>query len=95
MPTDALPQPWPMPVGAATFRRVYRDALGRPMRGRITLTGTQRTDYGDTSILPAPVTVELVDGVAAADLPPDTYTWTADLRTAEGARVTDSGQITL
>lgn len=94
------PQPYPGDVlgalpGTVRWRKEYRDALGRPLAGTVTLTGKTRADHGELTVLPAPVPQSLVDGVLEVDLPPDTYLFTAQLRTAEGARVTDEGAFTL
>jgi hypothetical protein len=94
MPAPALPQPWHSHLpGSVAFRRVYRDALGRPMTGTVTLTGQNHTEMGGAVIPPAPVAVEIVNGVVEVNLPPDTYTLTAALRTADGSRVSDSATV--
>lgn len=43
----------------------------------------------------APVAVQLVDGVLEVDLPADTYSFVAELYTAEGVRVIDRGEFQL
>lgn len=95
------PQPYPGDLvaalpGTVRYRRVYLDALGRPMSGSLTFTGTARTEAGGAVVLPAPVVVP-VGGNGGVDvwLPSDTYTVEASLRTADGARVTDSDTVTL
>lgn len=91
MPAPALPQPFPEPLpGTAPLRREYRDALGRPMTGTVTITGTQRHTAGERVTPVAPVVADLVAGVLEVDLPPDTYTLTAALRTVDGNRVGDT-----
>ena len=96
MPTPALPIPWPEPIpGSVTYRRIYQDTLGRPLRGKVTITGAARTQAGDVVVPPAPVVVDVVDGTLTVDLPPDTYRITAELRTKEGAKVTDTDTITV
>lgn len=96
MPADALPVPWSTPLsGTVHYRREYRDVLGRAMRGSATITGTARTDTGGAVVIPATVTVELTAGVLEVDLPPDTYTIAADLRTADGVRTSDTDTVTL
>jgi hypothetical protein len=96
MPVDALPQPHPVAVpGTVTYRHEYRDALGRPLRGTVTLTGRTGADLDGLTVPPAPVPGELVGGVLEVDLPPDTYRLEGVLRTAEGARVTVRDEITL
>lgn len=96
MPVDALPVAW----GAGgpdtvTYRREYRDLLGRPMRGQVTVTGTTRWSSDQAVTLPAPVVVELVGGVLEVDLPPDTYSLVAALRTVDGERANDSDEVIL
>lgn len=96
MPADALPVPHPQSLaGTVNYRRSYLDTLGRPMRGDVTLTGSARSASGDAVVVPAPVAVPLVDGVLDVNLPPDVYRVVANLRTADGARVTDSDTVTL
>ncbi len=96
MPDDALPQPWTTPMpGAVRYRRMYRDALGRPMSGTVTFTGTTGHDTGDVAVPAAPVTVTLVDGAVDVHLPADTYSFAAALRTADGARTADQGTVVL
>lgn len=93
MAADALPMPWAEPTpGAVTYVRQYRDVLGRPMRGVVTITPTKLA-VGD--VVAGPVTVELVGGELSVSLPPGSYTLTASLRTEEGARVTDTSTATL
>ncbi len=84
------PQPYPGDLiatvpGAVRHRRQYRDPLGRPMTGSVTLTGRATTGDG---YVPAPVTVAVLDGVLEVELPPDTYDAVATLRTVDGARLT-------
>lgn len=96
MPVDAKAAPWPEPLAALIhYRRDYRDVLGRPMRGTVTITGTARSDADGTVILPAPVTVELAAGVLEVDLPSDTYRIEAALRTVDGFRTSDTDTVTL
>lgn len=98
MPDPALPEPRPTPValaGAVRFTRRYADALGRPMRGTVTLTPTAPTTAGGAVIPAAPVPVELDAGLLEVDLPPGTYRLSAALRTAEGAQATDAGTVTI
>ncbi len=96
MPDDALPQPWPtQAVHTARYRREYRDPLGRPMRGTLTISGATRTDTADVAIVPTPVNVTLVDGVLEADLPPGDYTLTGQLTNVDGARIIEEGSFTL
>lgn len=94
MPTPALPEPWPTPLpGTVTYRREYRDVLGRAMRGKVTLTGSERRHDDCVTVLPVAVTVDLSGGVLEVNLPPDTYQVSAALRTVDGDRVTDTGTI--
>ena len=96
MPAPALPEAWPTPLpGTVTLRREYRDPLGRPMRGKVTLTGSERHDGDGLTVLPVAVTVDLNGGVLEVALPPDTYTLTAALRTTDGERVSDSSTVVL
>lgn len=96
MPTDAKPQERTGALpGTVPYRREYRDALGRPMDGTVTLTGQARTELGGIVVLPAPVTVELVGGVLDVHLPPDTYTLQATLRTVDRDRTADSDTVTV
>lgn len=94
-PDQPAPYPGDTAPGGATWRRTWRDPLGRPMSGTVTLTGTARHDTGDLSVLPAPVTVALVDGSVDVTLPADTYRWQATLRTVDGQRTTDIGTVAL
>lgn len=59
----------PVRGGPAPLRREYRDALGRPMTGRVIVT----------PYTGAVVEIPLVDGVLEADLPPGSYTLVAEL----------------
>jgi hypothetical protein len=94
------PQPYPGDLvvavpGAVPYRRIYRDAIGRPLTGKVTLTGKTRHTVDGLVVVPAPVEVELVDGALAVDLPPDDYDLAAELRTADGRRVTDADTVTV
>jgi len=94
MPVDALPAPSAIPVpGAVSFRHEYRDALGRPLVGSVTLTPETRTALRGVTIPAAPLVVPVVAGVLAADLPPGIYQLRADLRTVDGAPVVDTDRI--
>ena len=93
MPSPALPAP--RPTGGRPYQRAYRDMLGRPMSGQVTITGQTRHEDGDTVMMPVSVTVDLVDGVLAVHLPPDTYRLQATLRTVDGVRASDSTTVTL
>lgn len=98
MPADALPQPRPgtrILPGTAPYRRAWADPLGRPLRGKVVLTGQTRIEAGVLVVLPAPVTVELVDGVLDVILPCGPYRMAADLRTVDGAPVSDDGTFTV
>lgn len=93
MPAEALPIPWPEPIrGSVHFEKPYRDAAGRALSGKVTVTGTIRKDgvIGD-----APIVAEIVAGKLVLDLPPDTYTLVAKLQTPEGTKLTDTDTITL
>lgn len=96
MPVDAQPVPWPEPVsGEVQLRRVYLDALKRPLVGEVTISGNQRAASGGTVVVSADVRARLVDGVLDVSLPPGTYSLTATLRTVDGAPVTDKDEVTL
>lgn len=96
MPADALPQPWPeQSRTGSNYRREYRDVLGRPMSGSVTITGTARNDDGGTVTVPSPVVVELDAGVLDVHLPADTYTVVAQLATVDKSRVTDNDTVTI
>lgn len=98
MPADALPEPRPMPValpGAVPVRREYRDVLGRPMAGAVTVTPQSPADAAGVAVVAAPVKVELAGGVLAVSLPPGYYRLSADLRTADGATATSTGTLTV
>lgn len=94
------PQPYPGDLivslpGTVHYRREYRDALGRPMRGRVTITGAARSEHDGVVTLPAPVVVDVADGILDVDLPPDTYTITAALRTRDGDRASETLKVAL
>jgi hypothetical protein len=94
MPADALPIPPTVPVpGAVSYRHEYRDALGRPLVGSVTLTPETRTAARGVTIPAAPLVVPVVAGVLAADLPPGIYQVRADLRTVDGTPVVDTDRI--
>lgn len=94
MPADALPVPWAEPnPDAVPYVRQYRDLIGRPMRGTVTVIAERVRD--GAAVASAPVPVELVGGSLTVSLPPGTYTLIANLRTEEGARVTDSSTVKL
>lgn len=97
MPTPALPQPWPRSLpGRVRFRRVYTDALGRPVKeGTATFRGTARSSVGDVIVPVAPVTTTLRDGVLDVELPADTYRLSAVFYTVDGHRVVDEDTFTL
>lgn len=96
MPDPALPVNRPEDQdGSVLYRRAFRDALSRPLTGKVVIVGTRRHEINGSVILPVPFTVQLVNGVLEARLPPDTYKAEAELRTREGATVTDAFQITL
>lgn len=96
MPADALPVAWPAPLpGAVRYQRYYRDPAGRPLAGKVTITGVERTQDGAQVVVPAAVTVKLVGGSLDVDLSPDTYTLVAELRTVDGVRATDKDTITV
>lgn len=88
MPEPALPIPHdPLLKNLRPVRREYRDLLQRPMSGRLILTGELPTDEGVT-VSPAPVRVQVVDGVLALDLAPGSYAlagqlWGADEETMQ------------
>lgn len=93
-PGEVHPQPSPMglaltpkPLGVHPYRREYRDPLGRPYTGRVTITGTGEQRVG----LP----VDLVDGAINVVLPPDTYRLFAQLRTEDGERLVQVNDVTL
>lgn len=100
MSSPEQPAPYPGDLvaalpGTVRLERAYRDVLGRPMTGTVTLTGAARTATDSAVVVPAPVSVDLADGLLAVDLPPDTYRLQADLRTADGARATDTDEVVL
>lgn len=86
-------------LGAVTYRREYRDGLGRAMIGDVTFTGRTGAKLDGVTIPPTRVTVPLtkeMGGVLEVTLLPDTYTVVATLRTVDGAgRATDRAEITL
>jgi hypothetical protein len=65
------------------------------MRGSAVVTGKARTEADGLVVVPAPVTVALVDGVLEVDLPPDTYHVSAALRSVDGDRLEDSTTVVL
>ena len=96
MPVDALPIPPAASVpGAVPYRHEYRDALGRPLVGSVTLTPETRTAVPGVTIPTAPFTVPVVAGVLAVNLPPGIYQLRADLRTVDGAPVVDTDRVSI
>lgn len=96
MPVDALPQPWSDPLpGRVRLRREFRDALGRPLTGSVTLTGSAGAVLGGVTVPPVAVAAPVDGGVLEVDLLPDAYRLEGVLRTREGARVTVRDEITL
>lgn len=81
--------------GMSQLRRMYRDPLGRPMTGTATITGSARFADAEHVVLPAPVKVEIVDGLLAAYLSPGTYDVSAVLVSADGSRISDQETVTL
>lgn len=80
----------PSPPGATPtghYRRTFTDPLGRPLAGKVTLTGQTRHDHDGHSTLPAPVSVDLADGTLDVTLPLDTYQLEGRLITSDGTRV--------
>lgn len=97
MPDPALPVPLPEPTedtGTPLFRRSYVDALGRPLTGRLQLTPLEPLD-GDQMMLAVPVGVQIINGVAEANLPPGSYRLTGILRTVDRTAVVVNQQIVL
>lgn len=84
----------PLP-GLVHLERAYRDLLGRPLSGTVTITGRARHASDGQVIPPLPVPVQLTDGLLSVDLPPDTYTLSASLSTVEGARKLEVDTVTL
>lgn len=97
MPTPALPyEPTRGTLtGAVPVRREYRDLVGRPMSGKVTIVAGARGTAGNAVVPAAPVTVELVGGVLDVQLLPGTYQLAADLRTVDGDRVDDVQELVL
>lgn len=96
MPDDALPRPRPTVLpGQARVRHEFRDVLGRPLTGAVTLTPRAGARHDGLTVPPAPVTVEVAGGVLQAVLAPGTYRVEGTLRTADGARVNVRDEITL
>ena len=96
MPVEALPVPPAVPVpGAVSFRHEYRDALGRPLVGSVTLTPETRTAVPGVTIPTAPFTVPVVAGVLEVSLPLGIYQLRADLRTVDGAPVVDTDRVSV
>jgi len=96
MPADALPQPYPQPLpGTARVRREYRDPLGRPLTGSVTLTGRSSTQAGELTIPAVAVNVAISGGVLDVSLPAGVYDLAASLRTVDGARTTVTDEITV
>lgn len=100
------PQPYGGDVaggGSTTLQKVYADALGRPMTGRVAITGLApevrgraAIAGGGVGIMPgARLVVELTEGRLDLALPPGEYTLEAQLRTADGNRLTDTDTVTL
>lgn len=95
MPADALPQAASPLTGALPLRREYRDALGRPMTGRVRITGAQRAQAGEAVTVPAAVNADVPAGVLDVALPPGTYTLAAALTTVDGNRADDTETVEL
>jgi hypothetical protein len=96
MPADALPVPLVELAGTErTLRRVYLDALKRPLIGEVTISGNQRAAAGQTIVVAAAVRARLTDGVLEVSLPPGDYSLAASLRTVDGTPVTDRQDVTL
>lgn len=96
MPADALPQPWPAPLpGLVHLERLYRDVLGRPMRGTVLITGARRAVHGQTVVTDAGVTVALVGGRLAVDLPAGSYDLDVTLTSPDGQRVKETETVEL
>jgi hypothetical protein len=95
MPADALPQSSAPLPGATRLRREYRDALGRPMTGRVRITGAARSQDGTTVIVPAAVNADVAAGVLEVELPAGTYTLAATLTTVDGNRADDTETVEL
>lgn len=91
MPDPALPIP-PAPERAASrLVRSYRDPLGRPLTGAVSLLPLEQADGQYVAVT---VPIELVDGTATADLPPGTYLLSGILRTADRTPVVINEKIT-
>jgi hypothetical protein len=69
------------------FRREYLDALRRPLTGQVMLTPVGPPTQ------PVPVTLQLVDGVAAARITPGTYVLNGLFRTQDGNRMITSDTV--
>ncbi|TYP82090.1 hypothetical protein [Blastococcus xanthinilyticus] len=95
MPADALPQPHTTVPGLAHLERTYLDALRRPLRGSVRITGAQRAEHGGTVVTAAAVTAQVVDGTLAVELPAGTYELALSLNTVDGERVRETETVTL
>jgi hypothetical protein len=82
-------------LGGEPVRREYFDALGRPLTGTATFTGSTRHEDGDRIIAPAPVRVDIDGGVLEVTLPRDTYRVEERLLSADGVPVRHSWTLTL
>lgn len=94
MPSPALPIPI-NPTNRVRLFRIYTDLSGRPLSGRVTVTGTTHTRTGDAVVLASPTVIDLVDGTLSVMLPPDTYDLTADLLSVDRVESTHLETVTL
>lgn len=96
--TDWSDAPYPSGVNGdrQSWTRRYVDASGRPMSGKVVLTGKVWIEVGTDVISPSSVPVHLnAAGVASADLPPGEYEVSERLVGPEGQLLNREWQLTL
>ena len=98
MKTEWSQAPYPSgPTGNnSTFARRYMDASGRPMSGKVVITGSVWVMVGDDVIPPSPVPVELdSSGTVNVILPHGVYDVSERLSSPEGQQLNREWRLTL
>ena len=100
MAREPQPRPYPGDPGAVlpgrvVLRKVYADALGRPMSGTAMITNRAPVQAGDATVPASTVRVDVVDGTLEEQVPPGTYVVAAQLRTVDGDVFTHNETVTV
>lgn len=90
MATEWNDKPYPAGLGDdnSAFVRRYVDASGRPMTGKVVITGNDWKIIGNDVVPPSPVPVELdCNGTVSVVLPPGVYDVSERIVSPEGQQL--------